>query len=154
MKNISITLILVVLSTIGLGQTPFKSLTVHIDTVQFMSWELGLDYKTAKDQNKIKNEELYLFNHDIIVDLISKTVTLYWVTKKTVDDVYKLKNFKVLKSGYYFEFSGGEGSIQDYKILISENVDGTYSEIRQNVRNKKSTVDGGIFDRNVKITMK
>ena len=154
MKNISITLVLVVLSTIGLGQTPFKSLTIHIDTVQYMSWELGLDYKTAKDQNKIKNEELYLFNHDIIVDLISKTVTLYWVTKKTVDDVYKLKNFKVLKSGYYFEFSGGEGSIQDYKILISENVDGTYSEIRQDVRDNESTVDGGIFDRNVKITIK
>ena len=154
MKNISITLVLVVLSTIGLGQTPFKSLTVHIDTVQFMSWELGLDYKTAKDQNKIKYKELYLFNYDIIVNLISKTVTLYWVTKKTVDDVYKLKNFKVLKSGYYFEFSGGEGSIQDYKILISENVDGTYSEIRQDVRDHESTVDGGIFDRNVKITMK
>ena len=34
MKNILITLVLVVLSTIGLGQTPFKSLTVHIDTVQ------------------------------------------------------------------------------------------------------------------------
>ena len=154
MKNILITLVLVVLSTIGLGQTPFKSLTIHIDTVQYMSWELGLDYKTAKDQNKIKNEELYLFNHDIIVDLISKTVTIYWVTKKTVDDVYKLKNFKVLKSGYYFEFSGGEGSIQDYKILISENVDGTYSEIRQDVRDNESTVDGGIFDRNVKITIK
>ena len=154
MKNISITLILVVLSTIGFGQTPFKSLTVHIDTVQFMSWELGLDYKTAKDQNKIKNEELYLFNHDIIVDLISKTVTLYWVTKKTVDDVYKLKNFKVLKSGYYFEFSGGEGSIQDYKILISENVDGTYSEIEQDGLDKETEICGGQYDRNVKITIK
>ena len=154
MKNILITLVLVVLSTIGLGQTPFKSLTVHIDTVQYMSWELGLDYKTAKDQNKIKNKELYLFNYDIIVDLTSKTVTLYWVTKKTISGVYKLKNFKVLKSGYYFEFSGGEGSIQDYKILISENVDGTYSEIRQDVRDNESTVDGGIFDRNVKITIK
>ena len=154
MKNILITLVLVVLSTIGLGQTPFKSLTVHIDTVQFMSWELGLDYKTAKDQNKIKNEELYLFNHDIIVDLISKTVTLYWVTKKTVDDVYKLKNFKVLKSGYYFEFSGGEGSIQDYKILISENVDGTYSEIEQDGLDKETEICGGQYDRNVKITIK
>ena len=154
MKNISITLVLVVLSTIGLGQTPFKSLTIHIDTVQYMSWELGLDYKTAKDQNKIKNEELYLFNHDIIVDLISKTVTLYWVTKKTVDDVYKLKNFKVLKSGYYFEFSGGEGSIQDYKILISENVDGTYSEIEQDGLDKETEICGGQYDRNVKITIK
>ena len=154
MKNILITLVLVVLSTIGLGQTPFKSLTIHIDTVQYMSWELGLDYKTAKDQNKIKNEELYLFNHDIIVDLISKTVTLYWVTKKTVDDVYKLKNFKVLKSGYYFEFSGGEGSIQDYKILISENVDGTYSEIEQDGLDKDTDICGGQYDRNVKITIK
>ena len=154
MKNISLTLVLVVLSTIGLGQTPFKSLTIHIDTVQYMSWELGLDYKTAKDQNKIKNEELYLFNHDIIVDLISKTVTLYWVTKKTVDDVYKLKNFKVLKSGYYFEFSGGEGSIQDYKILISENVDGTYSEIEQDGLDKETEICGGQYDRNVKITIK
>ena len=154
MKNILITLVLVVLSTIGLGQTPFKSLTIHIDTVQFMSWELGLDYKTAKDQNKIKNEELYLFNHDFIVDLISKTVTLYWVTKKTVDDVYKLKNFKVLKSGYYFEFSGGEGSIQDYKILISENVDGTYSEIEQDGLDKETEICGGQYDRNVKITIK
>ena len=63
---IQINFVLVVLSTIGLGQTPFKSLTIHIDTVQFMSWELGLDYKTAKDQNKIKYNELYLFNYDIL----------------------------------------------------------------------------------------
>ena len=153
MKNISITLVLVVLSTIGLGQTPFKSLTIHIDTVQYMSWELGLDYKTAKDQNKIKNEELYLFNHDIIVDLISKTVTLYWVTKKTVDDVYKLKNFKVLKSGYFFEF-WEEGNDQNYKILISENVDGTYSEIEQDGLDKDTDICGGQYDRNVKITIK
>ena len=153
MKNILITLVLVVLSTIGLGQTPFKSLTIHIDTVQFMSWELGLDYKTAKDQNKIKNEELYLFNHDIIVDLISKTVTIYWVTKKTVDDVYKLKNFKVLKSGYFFEF-WEEGNVQNYKILISENVDGTYSEIEQDGLDKETEICGGQYDRNVKITIK
>jgi hypothetical protein len=153
MKNILITLVLVVLSTIGLGQTPFKSLTIHIDTVQFMSWELGLDYKTAKDQNKIKNEELYLFNHDIIVDLISKTVTIYWVTKKTVDDVFKLKNFKVLKSGYFFEF-WEEGNVQNYKILISENVDGTYSEIEQDGLDKETEICGGQYDRNVKITIK
>ena len=153
MKNILITLVLVVLSTIGLGQTPFKSLTVHIDTVQFMSWELGLDYKTAKDQNKIKNEELYLFNHDIIVDLISKTVTLYWVTKKTISGVYKLKNFKVLKSGYFFEF-WEEWNVQNYKILISENVDGTFSEIEQDGLDKETEICGGQYDRNVKITIK
>jgi len=153
MKNILITLVLVVLSTIGLGQTPFKSLTVHIDTVQFMSWELGLDYKTAKDQNKIKNEELYLFNHDFIVDLISKTVTVFWVTKKTVSDVYKLKNFKVLKSGYFFEF-WGEGNVQNYKMLISENVDGTYSEIEQDGLNEDTEICGGQYDRNVKFTIK
>ena len=153
MKNISITLILVVLSTIGLGQTPFKSLTIHIDTVQYMSWELGLDYKTAKDQNKIKNEELYLFNHDIIFDLISKTVTVFWVTNKTVSDVYKLKNFKVLKSGYFFEF-WEEGNVQNYKILISENVDGTYSQIVQNGLDKDTEIGGGEYDRNVKFTIK
>ena len=153
MKNILITLVLVVLSTIGLGQTPFKSLTIHIDTVQYMSWELGLDYKTAKDQNKIKNEELYLFNHDIIVDLISKTVTVFWVTKKTVSDVYKLKNFKVLKSGYFFEF-WEEGNVQNYKILISENVDGTYSQIVQNGLDKDTEIGGGEYDRNVKFTIK
>ena len=153
MKNISLTLVLVVLSTIGLGQTPFKSLTIHIDTVQYMSWELGLDYKTAKDQNKIKNEELYLFNHDFIVDLISKTVTVFWVTKKTVSDVYKLKNFKVLKSGYFFEF-WEEGNVQNYKMLISENVDGTYSQIVQNAINKDTEIGGGQYDRNVKFTIK
>ena len=153
MKNILITLILVVLSTIGLGQTPFKSLTIHIDTVQFMSWELGLDYKTAKDQNKIKNEELYLFNHDFIVDLISKTVTVFWVTKKTVSHVYKLKNFKVLKSGYFFEF-WEKGNIQNYKMLISENVDGTYSEIEQSGLNEDTEIGGGQYDRNVKFTIK
>jgi len=153
MKNILITLVLVVLSTIGLGQTPFKSLTVHIDTVQFMSWELGLDYKTAKDQNKIKNEDIYLFNHDFIVDLISKTVTVFWVTKKTVSDVYKLKNFKVLKSGYFFEF-WEEGNVQNYKILISENVDGTYSQIVQNGLDKDTEICGGEYDRNVKFTIK
>ncbi len=153
MKNILITLVLVVLSTIGLGQTPFKSLTVHIDTVQFMSWELGLDYKTAKDQNKIKNEELYLFNHDFIVDLISKTVTVFWVTKKTVSDVYKLKNFKVLKSGYFFEF-WEKGNIQNYKMLISENVDGTYSQIVQNGLNEDTEICGGQYDSNVKFTIK
>ena len=153
MKNILITLVLVVLSTIGLGQTPFKSLTVHIDTVQFMSWELGLDYKTAKDQNKIKNEELYLFNHDFIVDLISKTVTVFWVTKKTVSDVYKLKNFKVLKSGYFFEF-WEKGNIQNYKMLISENVDGTYSQIVQNGLNEDTEIGGGEYDSNVKFTIK
>jgi len=153
MKNILITLVLVVLSTIGLGQTPFKSLTVHIDTVQFMSWELGLDYKTAKDQNKIKNEELYLFNHDFIVDLISKTVTVFWVTKKTVSDVYKLKNFKILKSGYFFEF-WEKGNIQNYKMLISENVDGTYSEIEQDGLNEDTEICGGQYDRNVKFTIK
>ena len=153
MKNILITLVLVVLSTIGLGQTPFKSLTIHIDTVQYMSWELGLDYKTAKDQNKIKNEELYLFNHDFIVDLISKTVTVFWVTKKTVSDVYKLKNFKVLKSGYFFEF-WEKGNIQNYKMLISENVDGTYSQIVQNGLNEDTEIGGGEYDRNVKFTIK
>ena len=153
MKNISITLVLVVLSTIGLGQTPFKSLTIHIDTVQYMSWELGLDYKTAKDQNKIKNEELYLFNHDLIVDLISKTVTVFWVTKKTVSDVYKLKNFKVLKSGYFFEF-WEKGNIQNYKMLISENVDGTYSQIVQNGLNEDTEIGGGQYDSNVKFTIK
>ena len=153
MKNILITLVLVVLSTIGLGQTPFKSLTIHIDTVQYMSWELGLDYKTAKDQNKIKNEELYLFNHDFIVDLISKTVTVFWVTKKTVSDVYKLKNFKVLKSGYFFEF-WEKGNIQNYKMLISENVDGTYSQIVQNGLNEDTEIGGGQYDRNVKFTIK
>ena len=153
MKNILITLILVVLSTIGLGQTPFKSLTVHIDTVQYMSWELGLDYKTAKDQNKIKNKELYLFNYDIIVDLTSKTVTLYWVTKKTISGVYKLKNFKVLKSGYFFEF-WEEGNVQNYKILISENVDGTYSQIVQNGLDKDTEIGGGQYDSNVKFTIK
>ena len=154
MKNILITLVLVVLSTIGLGQTPFRSLTIHEDTIQRMSWELGLNFKTAKDQNKIVYIDTWVFNYDIIVDLKTKTVTLYWVTKKSITRVEKLKKFKVLKSGYYFEFSGGEGSIQDYKILISENVDGTYSEIRQDVRDNESTVDGGIFDRNVKITIK
>jgi hypothetical protein len=153
MKNILITLVLVVLSTIGLGQTSFKSLTVHIDTVQYMSWELGLDYKTAKDQNKIKNKELYLFNYDIIVDLTSKTVTLYWVTKKTISGVYKLKNFKVLKSGYFFEF-WEEGNVQNHKMLISENVDGTYSQIVQNAINKDTEIGGGQYDRNVKITIK
>ena len=153
MKNILITLILVVLSTIGLGQTPFKSLTIHIDTVQYMSWELGLDYKTAKDQNKIKNEELYLFNYDIIVDLTSKTVTLYWVTKKTISGVYKLKNFKVLKSGYFFEF-WEEGNVQNYKMLISENVDGTYSQIVQNGLNEDTEICGGQYDSNVKFTIK
>jgi len=153
MKNILITLVLVVLSTIGLGQTPFKSLTIHEDTVQFMSWELGLDYKTAKDQNKIKYNELYLFNYDIIVNLISKTVTLYWVTKKTVCHVYKLKNFKVLKSGYFFEF-WEEGNVQNYKILISENVDGTYSQIVQNGLDKDTEIGGGEYDRNVKFTIK
>ena len=153
MKNILITLVLVVLSTIGLGQTPFKSLTIHIDTVQYMSWELGLDYKTAKDQNKIKNEELYLFNHDFIVDLISKTVTVFWVTKKTVSDVYKLKNFKVLKSGYFFEF-WEKGNIQNYKMLISENVDGTYSQIVQNGLKEDTEIGGGQYDSNVKFTIK
>ena len=154
MKNISIKLLLVVLSTIGFGQTPFKSLTIHEDTVQFMSWELGLDYKTAKDQNKIVYEDTWVFNHDIIVDLKTKTVTLYWVTKKSITRVDKLKNFKVLKSGYYFEFSGGEGSIQDYKILISENVDGTYSQIVQNAINKDTEIGGGQYDSNVKFTIK
>ena len=153
MKNISLTLVLVVLSTIGLGQTPFRSLTIHIDTVQYMSWELGLDYKTAKDQNKIKNEDIYLFNHDFIVDLISKTVTVFWVTKKTVSDVYKLKNFKVLKSGYFFEF-WEKGNIQNYKALICENVDGTYSQIVQNGLNKDTEIGGGEYDRNVKFTIK
>lgn len=153
MKNILITLVLVVLSTIGLGQTPFKSLTMHVDTVQFMSWELGLDYKTAKDQNKIKYDELYLFNYDVIVNLISKTVTLYWVTKKTVCEVYKLKNFKVLKSGYFFEF-WEEGIVQNHKILISENVDGTYSHIIQHGLNKDTEIAGGAYDRNVKFTIK
>jgi hypothetical protein len=153
MKNISIILVLVVLSTIGLGQTPFKSLTVHIDTLQYMSWELGLDYKTAKDQNKIKNEKLYLFNYDIIVDLISKTVTLYWVTKKPESYVYKLKNFKVLKSGCFFEY-WEKGNIQNYKALICENVDGTYSQIVQNGLNEDTEICGGQYDRNVKITIK
>ena len=153
MKNISITVVLVVLSTIGFGQTSFKSFAIHIDTVQYMSWELGLDYKTAKDQNKIKNEELYLFNHDIIVDLISKTVTLYWVTKKTVSDVFKLKNFKVLKSGYFFEF-WEKGNIQNYKMLICKNVDGTYSEIEQFGLNEDTEIGGGQYDRNVKFTIK
>ena len=154
MKNILITLILVVLSTIGLGQTPFKSLTIHEDTIQNMYWEIGLDFKTAKDQNKIVYEDTWVFNHDIIVDLKTKTVTLYWVTKKSITRVDKLKKFKVLKSGYYFEFSGGEGSIQDYKILISENVDGTYSEIEQDGLDKETEICGGQYDRNVKITMK
>jgi len=153
MKNISLTLVLVVLSTIGFGQSPFKSLTVHIDTVQYMSWELGLDYKTAKDQNKIKNDELYLFNYDIIVDLISKTVTLYWVTKKPESYIYKLKNFKVLKSGYFFEY-WEKGNIQNYKALICENVDGTYSQIVQNGLNKDTEISGGQYDRNVKFTIK
>ena len=153
MKNILITLVLVVLSTIGLGQTPFKSLTIHEDTVQFMSWELGLDYKTAKDQNKIVYIDTWVFNYDIIVNLISKTVTLYWVTKKTVCHVYKLKNFKVLKSGYFFEF-WEEGNVQNYKILISENVDGTYSQIVQNGLDKDTEIGGGEYDRNVKFTIK
>ena len=154
MKNILITLVLVVLSTIGLGQTPFKSLTIHEDTIQYMYWEIGLDFKTAKDQNKIVYEDTWVFNHDIIVDLKTKTVTIYWVTKKSITRVEKLKNFKVLKSGYYFEFSGGEGSIQDYKILISENVDGTYSEIEQDGLDKETEICGGQYDRNVKITIK
>ena len=154
MKNILLTLVLVVLSTIGLGQTPFKSLTIHEDTIQNMYWEIGLDFKTAKDQNKIVYEDTWVFNHDIIVDLKTKTVTLYWVTKKSITRVDKLKKFKVLKSGYYFEFSGGEGSIQDYKILISENVDGTYSEIEQDGLDKETEICGGQYDRNVKITIK
>jgi len=153
MKNISITLILVVLSTIGFGQTPFKSLTVHIDTSQFMSWELGLDYKTAKDQNKIKNEKLYLFNHDIIVDLIFKTVTVFSVTENTVNNVWKLKNFKVLESGYFFEF-WKEGIVQNHKALICENVGGTYSFIVQDGLNKKTEICGGQYDRDVKFTIK
>ena len=153
MKNISLTLILVVLSTIGLGQTPFKSLTVHIDTVQFMSWELGLDYKTAKDRNKIKYNELYLFNYDIIFDLISKTVTVFWVTNKTVSNVWELKSFKVHESGYFFEF-WEEGIVQNYKALICENVDGTYSFIEQDGLNKKNKICGGEYDRNVKFTIK
>ena len=153
MKNILITLVLVVLSTIGLGQTPFKSLTIHEDTVQFMSWEIGLDFKTAKAQNKIVYRDTWVFNYDIIVDLISKTVTLYWVTKKTVCHVYKLKNFKVLKSGYFFEF-WEKGNIQNYKMLISENVDGTYSQIVQNGLNEDTEIGGGEYDRNVKFTIK
>ena len=153
MKNILITLVLVVLSTIGLGQTPFKSLTIHEDTIQNMYWEIGLDFKTAKDQNKIVYEDTWVFNHDLIVDLISKTVTVFWVTKKTVSDVYKLKNFKVLKSGYFFEF-WEEGNVQNYKILISENVDGTYSEIEQDGLDKETEICGGQYDRNVKITIK
>ena len=63
MKNISITLVLVVLSTIGFGQTSFKSFAIHEDTLQKMLGEIGLDFKTAKDQNKIKDVDACILNH-------------------------------------------------------------------------------------------
>jgi hypothetical protein len=39
-------------------------------------------------------------------------------------------------------------------MLISENVDGTYSQIVQNAINKDTEIGGGQYDSNVKFTIK
>jgi len=39
-------------------------------------------------------------------------------------------------------------------MLISENVDGTYSEIEQDGLNEDTEICGGQYDRNVKFTIK
>ena len=153
MKKISITFVLVVLSTLVLGQKPIKSLTYYEDTLQVVSWDLGLDFKSAKDKGILKDEYLFETDYKTTVDLVSKTVTFYYITEKRVTGVYKLKNFKTTKTSYFFEFEI-DGYFQNQKVLICENEDGTYSSIKQWAISTKDKVSSGDFDRNVKVSVK
>jgi hypothetical protein len=153
MKKKLIILILVVLTTLVFGQNPIKSLTYHEDNLQVQSWPLGMDFKTAKDQNIIKDEYVWKTDCDVIINLVSKTVTYYYVPEKSVEHVFKLKNFKTTKTSYFFEFEV-DGYYQNQKVLICENEDGTYSSITQHALSTNDTISGGDFDRNVTVSIK
>lgn len=153
MKKISITFVLVVLTTLVFGQKPIKSLTYHEDTLQVVSWALGMDFKSAKDQNILKDEYVWKTDCDVIINLVSKTVTYYYVPEKRVEHVLKLKNFKTTKTSYFIEFEV-DGYYQNQKVLICENEDGTYSSITQYALSTKDKLSAANYDRNVKVTVK
>ena len=153
MKKISITLVLVVLTTLVFGQKPIKSLTYYEDTLQVLSWDLGLDFKSAKDKGILKNEYLFKTDCKTTVDLVSRTVIIYFIPEKRVVGVYKLKNFKTTKTSYFFEFEV-DGHYQNQKVLICENEDGTYSSITQHALTIDNKLSAGDYDRNVKFTVK
>jgi hypothetical protein len=153
MKKKLIIFILVVLTTFMFGQKPIKSLTYHEDTLQVQSWPLGMDFKTAKDQNILKDEYIWKTDCDVIINLVSKTVTYYYVPEKRVEHVFKLKNFKTTKTSYFFEFEVDD-YYQNQKVLICEKEDGTYSSITQYALSNKDSISAGNFDRNVKVSIK
>ena len=153
MKKISITFVLVVLTTLVFGQKPIKSLTYHEDTLQVVSWALGMDFKSAKYKGILKDEYLFKTDCKTTVDLVSRTVIIYFIPEKRVVNVYKLKNFKTTKTSYFFEFEV-DGYFQNQKVLICENEDGTYSSITQHALSINDKISGGDFDRNVNLTVK
>ena len=153
MKNLILTLALVVLTTTGFSQKPIKSITVNVDTLQSMTWSKSLSFRMAKDRDMITYTQLLKTDYNITIDLVSKTVTFYYNPEKKVCYVQKIVNFKTTPTSYFVEYFV-DGYTTNQKLLICENEDETYSAITQYASNKTYTLSMGDFDRNVKVVVK
>ena len=153
MKKIILSLALVVLTTTGFSQKPIKSITVTVDTVQEMNWSKALDFKTAKDQDLVTYTRLLKSDYKLVIDLVSKTISVFYIPEKKFYYVNKIVKFKTTSTSYFIEYFI-DGYITNQKLLICENEDGTYSAITQYANLKEDTIFGGEFDRNVKVVVK
>jgi hypothetical protein len=153
MKKLILLFVLVVSSTVCLSQKDFKTLTLHVDTLQVMSWKKGSDFKTEKDNGAINYKHVWKTDCNIIINLVSKTVMTYYIPEKRVTEISKLVKFNKTSTSYFFEYSV-DGFITNEKLLVCENEDGTFSAITQYAISQTDTIGGGHFDRNVKLSMK
>ena len=144
---------MVVLTTTGFTQKPIKSITVTVDTVQEMSWSKSLDFRTAKDRDMLTYTQLLKTDCVITINLVNKTVTLFYRPENKIYYVQKIVKFKTTSTSYFVEYFV-DGFTTNQKLLICENEDGTYSAIIQYSSNETYSLFGGEFDRNVKVVVK
>jgi hypothetical protein len=153
MKKLILSLVLVVLTTTGFTQKPIKSITVTVDTVQEMTWSKSLDFRTAKDRDMLTYTQLLKTDCVITINLVNKTVTLFYRPENKIYYVQKIVKFKTTSTSYFVEYFV-DGFTTNQKLLICENEDGTYSAIIQYSSNETYSLFGGEFDRNVKVVVK
>jgi hypothetical protein len=153
MKKLFLSLVLVVLTTTGFTQKPIKSITVTVDTVQEMTWSKSLDFRTAKDRDMLTYTQLLKTDCVITINLVNKTVTLFYRPENKIYYVQKIVKFKTTSTSYFVEYFV-DGFTTNQKLLICENEDGTYSAIIQYSSNETYSLFGGEFDRNVKVVVK
>ena len=89
----------------------------------------------------------------LTINLVNKTVTLFYRPENKIYYVQKIVKFKTTSTSYFVEYFV-DGFTTNQKLLICENEDGTYSAIIQYSSNETYSLFGGEFDRNVKVVVK